>query len=93
MRYRTVPLNSDAPHEAVIRNGKRDEEYTLQDWAPCEAPSSVLGRTEENLSMAPHPVGGVGSYNHHGIGKEVECRPSLLYANPLGHNIPATLDM
>ena len=29
--------------------------YALQDWAPCEAPSSVLGRAEEKSSMPPPP--------------------------------------
>ena len=80
-----------APHEAMTRNGKRDETYVWQDWAPCEAPSSVLGRAEEKPSMGC--PGGVGGYNHHCIGEEVEWRPPLLYANPLGHRIPATPDM
>ena len=33
----------------------------------------------------------VGGYNHHDMGEEVEWRPPLLYANPLGRRIPATL--
>ena len=37
------------------------------------------------------PAGAVGSYKHHDIGEEVEWRPPLLYANPLGHCVPATL--
>ena len=41
----------------------------------------------------PPPVGGVGGYNHHCIGEEVEWRPPLLYANPLGHRVLATRDM
>ena len=69
-------------HEAVIRNAKRDETLALQDLAPCEAPSLVLGRTEENLSTPS--AGGVGGYNHHDIGEEVEWRPPFLYANPFG---------
>ena len=79
----------------VTGNTKRDETYALHKWAPYEAPSSVLGRTEENLSMPPppHPAGGVGGYNHHYIGDEVEWRPPLLYANPLGHHVPATLHL
>ena len=36
----------------------------------------------------PPPAGGVGGYNHHDI--EVEWRPPLLYANPLGHRVRAT---
>ena len=37
----------------------------------------------------PPPVGGVGGYNHYDIGEEAEWRPPLLYANPLGHRVPA----
>ena len=33
----------------------------------------------------------MGSYNHHDIGEEVGWRPPLLYANPLGHRVPANL--
>ena len=44
-----------APHEAVIRNVKHDKTYALQDWAPCEAPSLVLGRAEKNSSAPPPP--------------------------------------
>ena len=33
----------------------------------------------------PHQAGGVNGYNHHDIGEEVEWRPLLSYANPLGH--------
>ena len=33
----------------------------------------------------------VGDYNHYDTGEEVEWRPPLLYANPLGHRVPATL--
>ena len=36
-------------------------------------------------STPPHPL-------PHDIGEEVEWRPLLLYANPLGHRIPATLN-
>ena len=36
-------------------------------------------------------AGGMGSYNYHDLGEEVECRPLLFYANPLGHHILATL--
>ena len=46
------------------------------------------------LSSQPPPppqAGGVGSYNHRDIGEEVEWRPPLLYANPLGHRVLATL--
>ena len=32
----------------------------------------------------------MGSYNHRDIGEEAEWRPPLLYANPLGHRVPAT---
>ena len=39
------------------------------------------------------PAGAVGGYNHHCIGEEVEWRPPLLYAYPLGHRVPATPDM
>ena len=35
--------------------------------------------------------GGVGSYNPHDIVEEVEWRSPLLYANPLGHCVPAAL--
>ena len=31
------------------------------------------------------------SYDHHGIGEEVEWRPPLLYAGTLGHHIPTPL--
>ena len=46
-----------------------------------------------NAALLPPPplAGGVDSYNHHDIGEEVEWRPPLMYANPLGHRIPATL--
>ena len=37
----------------------------------------------------PPPVGGVGGYNHQNNGEEGEWRPPLLYANPLGHHVPA----
>ena len=44
------------------------------------------------LFNPPPPAAGVvGSYNRHDIGEEVEWRPPLLYANPLGHSVPATL--
>ena len=43
-----------------MRSVKRDETYALQDWAPCEAPSSVLGRAEEKSSMPPPPPPGRG---------------------------------
>ena len=93
-RFETTVLWDWAPHEAVTRNAKRDETYVLQDWAPCEAPSSVLGRADEKSSMPPPPPArGVGGYNHHCIGEEVEWRPLLLYANPLGHRVPAASDM
>ena len=29
--------------------------------------------------------------NHHDFGEELEWRPPLFYANPLGHRVPATL--
>ena len=35
--------------------------------------------------------GCVGGYNQRDSGEEVEWRPPLLYANPLGHRVPATL--
>ena len=46
----------------------------------------------------PHPApppgaGGAGSYNRHDFGEEVEWRSLLLYANPLGHRVPATLEI
>ena len=57
----------------------------------------MLGPAEENLSITPPPplslAGGVGGYNHHDIGQEVELRPPWLYVNPLGHRVPTTLDM
>ena len=56
----------------------------------------MLGRAKEKSSMPPPPpprAGGVGGYNHHCIGEEVEWRPPLLYANHLGHRVPATPDM
>ena len=51
------------------------------------------GRAKEVslLSTLPLPAGGVGGYNHRDIGEEVEWRPPLLCANPLGHCIPAIL--
>ena len=36
-------------------------------------------------------AGGVGGYNHNCIGEEVEWRPLLLYAYPLGHCVLANL--
>ena len=56
----------------------------------------MLGRAKEKSSIPPPPpppAGGLGGYNHHCIGEEVEWRPPLLYANPLGHRVPTTLDM
>ena len=67
----------DTKHEMV-------ETVASQAWAPC-VPSFVLGLAKEVnlLSTFPLPlVGGVGGYNHHDIGEEVEWRPPLLYANP-----------
>ena len=51
------------------------------------------GRAEEVslCSTPPPPAGGVDSYNHHDIDEEVEWRPPLLYADALGHRVPATL--
>ena len=78
----------------MLRNAKRDETYALQDWAHSEAPSLVLRRVEEKSSMPPPPPPGRGcGYNHHDIGEEVERRLMLLYAHPLGHRVPAILDM
>ena len=37
----------------------------------------------------PSPIGGVGGHNHCDTGKEGEWRLPLLYANPLGHRVPA----
>ena len=54
-RLKTTAISDWAPYEAVIRNAKRDEAYTLQDRAPCEAPSLVLGRAKENSSIPPSP--------------------------------------
>ena len=34
-----------------------------------------------------------GGYNHHCIAEVVKWRPPLLFANPLGHGLVATLDM
>ena len=48
---------SSAKVVVATRNVKRDEPYVLQDWAPYEAPSSVLGRAEEKSSMPPPPPG------------------------------------
>ena len=54
----------------------------------------MLGRAKEKSSIPPPPpTGGVVGDNHHCIGEEVEWRPPLLYANPLGHRVPATSDM
>ena len=39
----------------IVGNAKHDETYALQDWAPCEAPSSVPGRAKEKSSMPPPP--------------------------------------
>ena len=44
---------------------------------------------EVSLCLTP----GVGGYNHHDIGEEVEFRPPLLYANPLRHCVPAALEI
>ena len=63
-------------------------------WAPCGAPSLVRAVPKRSLYSqppAPPSAGGVGSYNHLDIGEEVEWRPPLLYANPLGHRLPAAL--
>ena len=50
---------------------------------PCQGGLFVLN--------PPPPLAGVvGSYNRHDIGEEVEWRPPLSCANPLGHCVPAT---
>ena len=54
-RFETTVLCDWAPHEVVMRIEKSDETYALQVLAPCEAPSSVLGRAEEKSSMPPPP--------------------------------------
>ena len=36
---------------------------------------------------------GLGGDHHHDIGEEVEWRLRLRYANPLGHRVPATLEI
>ena len=41
----------------------------------------------------PPAAGGVGGYKHHDIVEEVEWWPLLWYANPLGHRVPATLEI
>ena len=38
-------------------------------------------------------VGVVGNYKHHDIGEEVEWRPALLYAKPLGHRVLPTRNL
>ena len=56
-RFKKTILWDWAAHEVPMRNTKRDETYDL-DCTPCEAPSLVLSRAEEKLSMA-HPRQGV----------------------------------
>ena len=64
-------------------------------WAPLGTLWGTLSASHAKgvslLSTPPPPQGGVGGYNHRGIGEEVEWRPLLLFANPLGHRVPATL--
>ena len=43
------------------------------------------------MSNGPPLAGGVGGYSHHDIGQEVQWRLTLLYANLLAHQVPATL--
>ena len=59
-RFEMTILWDGATHEAVMGNTKRDETYALQDWAPCEAASSVLGCAGEKSSMPPPPGRGCG---------------------------------
>ena len=57
-------------------------------WAPEKA------RVRYSLLiLSPLMARGVGGYNHHCIGEEVEWRTPMLYANPLGHRVSATPDM
>ena len=57
-----------------------------------ETPSLVRAVPKRSLyCQRPLPAWGVGRDNHRDIGEEVEWRPPLLYANPLGHHVPATL--
>ena len=83
---------------SMKRAWERDETYILHDWAPCEAPSSVLSRSTKKLCNPPPPPpppvqGLLGGYDHDCIGEQVEWRPLLLYANPLGHEVLATPDI
>ena len=88
-RYETITLQGWALYETVIQNEKRNEVIASEAWAPCGAPSSVWGMPKSS-GQGPPLVGGVGGYNHHGIGEGLEWRPPLSYANPLGHCIPPT---
>ena len=59
-------------------------------------PQACLGILIWLLYAHPPPpprARGVGGYNHHDIGDEVDWRPPLLYAYPLGHRVPATREI
>ena len=65
-------------------------------WASTSAFVATLifprsGIWTRNPCTSVHGPLGVGGYNHHDSGVEGEWRPLLLYANPLGHRVPATL--
>ena len=67
-------------------------ETASQAWAPCGAPSLVWAVPKRSPYYQPPPLAGsVGGGDSGDIGEEGECRPLLLYANPLDHHVPATL--
>ena len=59
---------------------------------PVRHPFRRWAAPKRNCPLLPL-ARGVGGYNHHCIGDEVEWTPPLLYTNPLGHRVPATPDM
>ena len=80
-------LRDWAPLKMVVRNAKQSKRpHRL-------GPSLVRAMPKRSPCCQPPlpPAGGVGGYNHRDNDEEVQWRPPLLYSNPLGHRVPASL--
>ena len=78
----------------AMQSAKRPKRYLAGLGTPsgmCLFGVPALHLSPLIIILQPPLAGGMGGYNHHCIGGEVERRPLLLYAYPLGHRVLASL--